>query len=238
MTSRIVAVALATCAVLTGAREARAQSCAYPQPIDVVDTGDTHYDSFIDQSHINRYWSDFALDVEDWDENWGYHDPGNLTLPFARAMTGFWALENSAPPGAGGDNFLTWAYRFSKDAIDEIRTECTLDFTAKTRRSPFDSWTKLAIPFFYYQGVPERAATVVHEARHADGKGHNDCKCDRNRSCDTNWEYNGANTYQVIWLEWFMHTAANTTPAMQERARDRANEILGDAFCTKPGFRL
>jgi hypothetical protein len=237
-TRNILTLTLSALALASAGDQALAQSCAYPQPIDIVGSGDIHYDQFVTNDHIARYWRDFALDREDWDENWGYDDPGNLNLPFARAMTGFWALENSAPWGAGSDNFLTWGYRFSVDNIDEIRTECTLDFIGRTRDFFLDSWTKLGIPWFYHSTVPERAGTVVHEARHANGVGHSSCGCPRGKSCDKDWNYFGANTYQVIWLEWFASTAANTTPAMQQRARDRANEILSSGFCTDPGFRI
>lgn len=101
-----------------------------------------------------------------------------------------------------------------------------------------NDWTRLYPPFFYGYGVPERAGTIVHEARHADGKDHNCSSCPRGASCDKRWRDNRANTYQVLYHWWFIDSGVNSTNAMKRRAQNRANSILSRGFCGSTSFRL
>lgn len=72
----------------------------------------------------------------------------------------------------------------------------------------------------------------MHEARHADGKGHN------RGNNDSSWGYNGAWRWHVCWLSWFNATATQTSAAMRTQARQRANNIINNNFETHPGFNV
>lgn len=85
------------------------------------------------------------------------------------------------PSGSG--YFLPFFYDFSPDAIDELDARCGSGCpgpcpgcgrqTFATNFGGLDDKTELYWPFFYNRDVIQRASTIVHEARHADVKGHN-----------------------------------------------------------------
>ena len=81
-----------------------------------------------------------------------------------------------------------------------------------------DNKTELYVPFFFKSTVSMRAGTIIHEARHASWKGHDD------GSNDSSWEYNGAWRYQVSWLAWFVNKCPNTSAALKVAAVQRANQ--------------
>ena len=76
------------------------------------------------------------------------------------------------------------------------------------------------------------ASSLVHEARHADGKGHD------SGNNDSSWDYNGAWRWQVAWLAWFAVDGQSTSTAMKNQARQRANNIINNNFDTHPGFNV
>ncbi len=96
-------------------------------------------------------------------------------------------------------NILEWGCRFARNAIDELDARCG-DGTAiaySVWGPIIDNYTQLYLLYFYGQGVSLRAGTLVHEARHADGRGHD------SGNNDSSWGYNGAWRWQVCWLAWF-----------------------------------
>ena len=92
--------------------------------------------------------------------------------------------------------------------------------------------------------LPERASTLVHEARHMGGKDHNanfpagSVFGAGNSGADSNWEYEGAWMYETLYLWWFFAAGARTTTAMKQRARQVGNVIIDNAFATHPGFNI
>lgn len=241
---RFLALALVAAVPVAGAADiavASVCSSALPSSPESVATGDVATEPFVTNTHIGNYWSAYAMESGDWDEGWGYSDPGNVNLPLARVLNAMFVLQFSAPPGAPSTNFLTYSHSYVVNSIDEIQTNCS---TAETKFAYttwgfwVDDWTRLYLPFFYGLSVPERAGTLVHEARHANEVGHDGgTGCPRAASCDTSWNYQGANRYQVQWL-WYY---AGTSPAavdLRLKAIDRANAILATGFNTDPGFRI
>jgi hypothetical protein len=95
-----------------------------------------------------------------------------------------------------------------------------------------DNKTELYLGYFYNEPVVARAATLVHEARHADGKGH-----DAGNN-DSSWAYNGAWRWDVCWLAWFAFAGTRTSIAMKTLATQRANNIINSRFTTHPGFNV
>lgn len=239
LTSTLLVTSLAALPARTGF----AESCGFPAP-DNNASGDALYGPNIcSDAKIKQYWNDLDFDEGDWDEGFGYSDVCNINLPLARTFNALWVLENSAPGGrASSGNLLQTGYNFTKDNIDELDGVCHRSYYARTYHFPVivDEKTELSYSFFYDVSAPERAGTLVHEARHANGKGHSadDDECPRGGSCDTHWEDWGANTYHVTWLWWFVATGVNTTPALKDLARDKANYILSAGYRTPPGFRI
>jgi hypothetical protein len=102
--------------------------------------------------------------------------------------------------------------------------------------------------FFYPldgSGNPDviaRAGVLIHEARHAGGRPH-DAQFPSGSTygagqdgADSSWGYNGAWTYNALYLWWFYAQGTRTTPALREAAKQQANVILMNAFATNPGF--
>ena len=99
---------------------------------------------------------------------------------------------------------------------------------------------------FFTMDVAQRAGTLYHEARHADGCGHNAGKnCGRKTSCDKSWDNGcpaagndaGANRYHVTFLRAY-YVSTRSTFAMRSLALTRANDMLADAFRDNPCFRF
>lgn len=234
--------------LLTMASLASAATCTIPSHNNTT-LGDSLYNPrSCNQSHINKFWSDFSFDKGDWDDGFGYEGPCNIDRPLNRTFGSLWLLlfSSSNPATSTNDfngNFLRTAYNYSAREIDELDGRCgnggTSGVLATTYTGLFaDDRTELKFPFFYGLSVSERAGTIVHEARHADGRGHNSCSCPRGSSCDTSWQDGGANTYGILYMWWFVDSGINTTSAMKRRAQDRANDVLSRGFCNPTTFRL
>jgi len=212
-------------------------SCTYTVP-DLNASGDNLYGPRVCwQEFVNWAWDAFDFDRGDWDEGFGYEAVCDNTQPLCRALAGIYCLTYSSPnfPSESyGSNILEWGCRFARNAIDELDARCGDGSAfASTRTGPLvDNYTRLFLPFFYSQGASLRAGTLVHEARHADGKGHD------SGNNDSSWGYNGAWRWQVCWLAWFNAAGVNTSVAMRTQARQRANNIINGRFDTHPGFNV
>lgn len=212
-------------------------SCTYSVP-DLNASGDNLYGPRVCwQPFIDWAWDAFDFDQGDWDEGFGYDAVCSNTQPLCRTMAGIWCLTYSADNYQNesyDSNILQWGCRFARNAIDELDARCG-DGTAfaQTQWGAFvNDWTRLFLPYFYSQGVSLRAGTIVHEARHADGKGHD------SGNNDSSWGYNGAWRWQVCWLAWFAAAGTRTSAAMKTQARQRANNIINGNFVTHPGFNV
>ena len=209
-----------------------------PTQAELDASGDTHYADRMNQwdAFYDWAWDAYDFDRGDWDQGFGYYDRWNRIRPLARTMAAIYCLVYS--PGSGNwdpdGNILQWAWRYTSKEIDELDARCSKGSAfASTQWGPIiDNWTRLYVRYFYDQGVSRRAGTLVHEARHADWKGHDD------GSDDSSWEYNGAWRWHVVWLWWFYVAAQGATTAQQLQAKQRGNAILRSNFTDDPGFRI
>lgn len=199
------------------------------------------------QDMIDYFWSKYDFDKGDWDDGFGYHDACNINKPFARTINALVALHYSSPnpPTSSGDmsgNILHWGGNFAAKNIDELDARCgdgTARASTRTGGLFVDEWTRLYLPFFYNENVIQRAGTVLHESRHANGKSHNGgTGCPRRASCDKTWENERANMYQALWLWWFRVEGRAWTSAMSQQAKDEANYVIDRGFNTKPNYHV
>ena len=211
-------------------------TCTFSVP-DLNASGDNLYGPRICwQPFIDWAWDAFDFDQGDWDDGFGYEAVCDNRRPLSRTMSGIWCLTYSAENYQNesyDSNILQWGCRFARKAIDELDGRCgDGSAIAWSQWGPFvDDKTELYLPYFA-QAVSLRAGTLVHEARHADGRGHDA------GSNDSSWEYNGAWRWQVCWLAWFAFAGTRTSTAMKTMARQRANNILNSNFVTPPGFNV
>ncbi len=222
------------------------QTCTVP-PHDNVADGSSHYASGLcNQARVDHWWSVFDMRESDWDSGFGYYDPCNLDLPLARTFAALYLLTYSAEDYATntGDysgNALRWGYPYTANNIGRLQALC---YKPGSNPGDWAGWAygnrvELYIPHFYGSDVVSRAGTLLHEARHNGGKSHNGGSgCPRTVSCDTNWAYEGANMYQVLYLWWFAVDGTRTTTAIRNMARNRARSVHNRAFNTNPGFNI
>lgn len=208
------------------------------------------------QSEINDMWGKYHFDNDDWDEGLGYDDPCNENLPLKRTFNALQLLKYGITASPTCDttsaNVGQWAYCWAGDSIDELDGTCDDDARAWTTWAPFvDHRTELEVPFFYDETVVQRAATVFHEARHAQGWCvHSDSCVDGEGSCDPNWAHGcvgigsvggkGANAYTVLYMTWFLRAARSswTSEPLRDFAVGEANRYLAQRFGSDPCFRV
>lgn len=156
-----------------------------------------------------------------------------------------------------GHGMLEWAYCYVGQNISLVPS-CDFPRQAAITYYPFANETTLYGPFFFEMTVIQRAATLVHEARHADGKCQHvdDRDCRRHGSCDEAFQDGctglfskggrGANGYEVSYLQAFLREAGpdiNRLPgdindSLRVNAMETANDILGSAFEVDPCIRF
>lgn len=220
-------------------------SCSYTVP-DLDASGDNFYGGVIcSQTYIDYFWNTygFAGNKDYWDEGFGWEDPCNTTMPLGRAFNGCYLLTYSATD-YGNDDYggacLNWARRYVREHIDDLRSFCG-DGSAIASAS--GSTVSLFLGFFYTKDVPGRAETLLHESRHVGGKPHNanfpaGSVFGSGGGADSDWGYEGAWMYGALYLWWFYAAGDRTTSALRERARQRANVVIDNAFATHPGFTI
>ena len=227
-------------------------SCTATVP-DKDASGDNFYGQFIcSQAYIDYFWYTYGFsgNKKFWDDGFGWHDPCNTSLPLARTFNACYALTYSAQDYLNDSwdapqNILQWGRRYLREEVDDLESKCG-DGSAIARS--FTGWfvndrVELYLGFFYTYTVVDRAADLLHEARHQDGKGHNadlpaGSVYGTGGNADSNWDYQGAWTFHAGYLWWFYAAAVRTTSAMKERARQSANVIIDNAFAEHPGFSV
>jgi hypothetical protein len=223
-------------------------TCTYTVP-DKNASGDNFYGASIcSQTYIDYFWNTYGFsgNMNYWDDGFGWEDPCNTDMPLARAFNGCYLLTYSAED-YGNDSYsspiLNWGRRFVREQIDDLRSKCG-DGTAIARAFGGSDLVEVYLGFFYSKDVPGRAETLIHESRHLDGKGHNanfpagSVFGAGKSGADSTWDYEGAWMYGALYLWWFYAAGARTTSALRERARQRGNLVIDNAFATHPGFNI
>lgn len=227
-------------------------TCTYSVP-DKNASGDNFYGAFIcNDKYIHYFWNTYGFsgNKDYWDDGFGWEECCNTNQPLARTFNACYLLTYSAEDYLNDrwdapQNILQWGRRFVRENIDDLQSKCGDGSAwAWTTWGPFvNDRTELYLGFFYSESVVERAATLVHEARHASGRSHNanfppGSVFGSGNQADSDWNYQGAWTFDVGYLWWFYAAGARTTSAMKERARQRGNLIIDNAFATHPGFSI
>lgn len=222
------------------------QTCSIPPHDNVADGSSVYASGLCNQARVDHWWSVMDMRESDWDAGFGYYDACNLDRPLARTFAALYLLTYSAEDYATntGDysgNALRWAYPYTANNIGRLQALC---FKPGSDPGDWAGWAygsrvELYIPYFYNFDVVTRAGTLLHEARHNGGKGHDGGSgCPRAASCDTTWGYEGSNMYEVLYLWWFAVDGTRTTQAIRDMSRNRARAVHNTAFNTNPGFNI
>lgn len=222
-------------------------SCTYTVPNKNV-SGDNLYGPRICwQAFIDWAWYAHGFRKKYWDDGFGYYDVCNNSKPLSRTLSAMWLLNYSADDywnEQWSNNILHWGRRYVRNQIDDLRSKCGDGSAVATSYSGFfvDDRIELYLGFFYQTDVPARAETLLHEARHQGGKGHNakfpswSAYGPGKSGADSSWGYNGAWMYGALYLWWFYADGRRTTSAMRNSAKQRAQFVIDNAFATHPGF--
>jgi len=255
MNSKIFASLAVSAVVLLGSARSHALCSRIANPYQ--------FDSFYGalwgckQELVNDMWYRFAFEAADWPGTYGYNDPCNDSTPLKRTFNAMqllgYAMTASPTCSTSSSNVGMWAYCWAGNSIDEVYPGCEANEPrAHTSYGPFvDAYTKLFFSFFYDEDVIQRAGTLFHEARHAQGWcDHTDSCADGPDSCDPNWGSGcvgagsssglGANGYTVLYMNWFATTARSNwiNPTIRASAVAEGNYYLSHRFGTDPCFRL
>ena len=226
-------------------------TCTYTVP-DKNASGDNFYGQFIcQQQYIDYFWNTYGFsgNKDYWDDGFGWEDCCNTNKPLARTFNACYLLTYSAQDYANdswSSPILNWARRYVRNNSDDLRSKCGDGSATATSFSGIfvDDRIELYLGFFYSEDVPSRAGTLIHESRHQGGKGHNanfpagSVFGAGKSGADSDWNYQGAWMYDALYLWWFFAAGARTTSAMRQRARQRGNLIIDNAFATHPGFNI
>ena len=222
------------------------QTCSIPPHDNVADGSSVYATGLCNQARVDHWWGVFNMRKSDWDSGFGYNNPCSLDRPLGRTFAALYLLTYSADDYATntGDysgNALRWAYPYTANNTGRLQALC---YKPGSTPGQWAGWAygnrvELYIPYFYNFDVVTRAGTLLHEARHNGGKSHNGGSgCPRAASCDTNWDYQGSNMYEVLYLWWFAVDGTRTTSAIRSMARNRARSVQNNAFNTNPGFNI
>lgn len=221
-------------------------TCTHTVP-DKSASGDNLYGAVIcNQAYIDYFWNAYGFQGNKnyWDDGFGWEEACNTSKPLARAFNGCYLLTYSAEDyqnESWSSPILNWGRRYVRNNIDDLRSKCG-DGSAIARAS--GDTVEVYLGFFYTKDVPGRAETLIHESRHVGGKPHNDSFPAGSvfgagkSGADSNWGYEGAWMYGALYLWWFYAAGARTTSAMRERARQRGNLVIDNAFATHPGYSI
>src|SRR5690606_13038760 len=99
---------------------------------------------------------------------------------------------------------------------------------AKNGRPAFkNAWGNVIVyvpNFSHYQSAPQRAGTLVHEARHVEGSVH------AKGGNDKRWNGNGAWSYNASWLAWYGVDASPAPKGQKCLAGREANRMYKVRF--------
>ena len=151
-------------------------SCTYSVP-DKNASGDNFYGAYIcQQQYIDYFWAVYGFNGNKryWDDGFGWHDCCNTDKPLGRTFNACYLLTYSASDYQNDSydapqNILQWGRRYVRDSFNNLRSFCG-DGGAVASFSGGNA--KLFLSFWYDYSVVERAAIILHEARH-EAKGHN-----------------------------------------------------------------
>jgi hypothetical protein len=213
------------------------------------------------QEWIDFFWDAYDMRESDWDQGFGYYDSCDRRRPLARTfqaieLINYAGMDDATDVNDFSGDVLRWGGNYTIREIATLKGRCGAagsNTRAQTRWGGSDEWTKLFIPFFYNENVVQRAGTLIHEARHADGCGHNgndgsnDCPADSNscderykNGCDDGTTRRGGVGIQVLWL-WAYAARADaqhSNSTMKVFAQDEANSRLNRMLDVNPCFNI
>jgi hypothetical protein len=233
-------------------------SCNSSEQELAFDLHDTFYEPMWDcgQWLINDAWKRFHMNKDAW-QPYGYGFPCSSVFPLARTFNAVFVLNYAGTPTPNcdfsGSNPLPYASCYASKHIGDLEVACVGDSIATTYYGSLelDPRTALRKRFFYEEYVSLRAATLFHEARHAQGWCVHTDSCPAGAgACDPSWETgctglfsssgHGAYAMGIMYEMWFAYAARPefTNATIRDLEVADANGRLGRNFERDPCFRV
>jgi hypothetical protein len=203
-----------------------------------------------DSATLGNVWSN--MNAGDWGKRWdgdfGLKDACNTRRVTGRFLNAGWLIgysstysKNSCSDCGGSLLAEGWS---QIHLIKRPWPSCTNDGAGATTHLPMGysilgtDNLELKPSFVAYGDIIWRAGTLVHEARHWAKKHDAGNKCPRGGSCDSSWGYNGADTYETLWLWWFYARAGFATSFLRKAAGRSAQGVADSAFRQPTGLSI
>ncbi len=181
----------------------------------------------------DQFDHDFKL-KEKWFGGLGWESPCDPNQPLGRLLLGLATLKGAHSSDVNG--MVNRGYDFAASNVKVLKVNCDADYVAKTNFSIGQNGVQLSENYFNAE-VLDRASTLVHESRHADGNYHAFSEnCKRGGSCDRNWSQNGANTYEALYLWDLAKSGTNVNVPVRYRSAILAQRIIDRAFLETPSL--
>ncbi len=232
-----------------------------------------HYEAAWSEANRNL-WNNRHISEGDWNDGWGWGDDdtgGYIGSALVRQYNALSVLRFSSTDYIWNLNtsyykvdILVWGANYVHNYSKRFKPECPGASSTTGAFNPSQlNKTVIFYPKYFWgdfgnAGFPPnlkpphyRAATLVHETRHQ-SKAHtkqDDSDCGRLNSCDPDFFYNGANTWEITWLFNYSRKAVlegdanpnhalTTTPYIRNLTFDRAAQLLDHSFHQAPDFHL
>lgn len=186
-------------------------------------------------THANK----MGFKKKHWDDGWGFNSCGNET-PLKRALKSYELLKISKNTSLSNDIILNSMYGLAANWIGTTKPACARNENDGAVGSFSGSTMKLYLVVFSTD-LLYLTSTVVHEARHkkkAHNAGNNAGDCSWEGSCDTTYEYGGANAYELAYMWWYGVKSSNSTTFTRQLALDTAQNTNVQAFQYSPNFNI
>lgn len=219
-------------------------------------TGDTYPDRYgwtADQGMLNAWvLGPFGMSASKWNRNFkdtactasSFASFGDVDCASRRMMNALTVLEDVAVTGKS----YTWN-DWTSAHVDSLApsTQCAnlwgvnnQEWNGQLSSDAVDSNISLMKVTIFSMNVVDRAALLVHEARHDDKPHDANGQCSSTgTSCDSSFGYGGSNAYQVKFYEDALTSwKVSLTPAQRAESLQAANFVLNGFFAVHPGFNL
>jgi hypothetical protein len=186
---------------------------------------------------LRKHFAKFGMEKRYW-KGWGWEDYCNMDTFLNRTLRALDLLKISRNPQFGKVP-LNMAYNNAKKWINHLRPGCVYDVS----NSAAAVMIKPGRLVYLYENSFEQpitglAGNIVHESRHAIKRHDGGLACPQGGSCDSTYEFDGANAYELRYLWWYGTWSLNSTQMLRQYALDSARYVQEMAFVVRPNLDI
>ena len=181
----------------------------------------------------------FGLKSNDWKNGWGFNSCTEKS-PLKRVLKSLELIKISRNDNLSSNKAINYMYNRAANYTNEIKPLCARDENQGAVGS--FAWGKMKL---YSAGIKTDlmylTSIITHEARHRK-KMHNvffsPGECTWGGSCDSSYDYYGANAYELVYLWAYGVQSQNSSRYTRQRALDIAQITNKTAFKVSPNFNI